>query len=102
MKYQRTQIYLDPGEHKELLGEAASRGTSLAGLVREIVASHLREKSAVYGAKKFDAIIGIASADEPTDVAAHEEEYRGEALEARYRKKIGLPPRSRPGKPRRR
>ncbi|MBI4730522.1 MAG: hypothetical protein HY775_13650 [Acidobacteria bacterium] len=91
MRYQRTQIYLDPEHHRALVADARRRGISLAALMREVVASHVREQAPSYETKSFDAIIGIIDG-EPTDVAAHFDEYLGEALDALDRKKMGVPP----------
>lgn len=88
MPYQRTQIYLDPDDHRRLREEAHRRGLSLAALLREIVRERLTPRS-VHDPVGFDALIGIVDAGEPTDVARHEEDYKREALDARYRQKMG-------------
>lgn len=107
MTYQRTQVYLDPEEHRKLVAEAASRGISLAALLREIVASHVGERAAPYEAKGFESIIGIIRSDKPTDVARFGDEYMAEAMDELYRKKMGLEPkrarrRTSSGRPKRR
>lgn len=88
MKYQRTQIYLEPEDHRKLCEEARRRGVSLAALLREVVGSHLREQSVPSGPPSFDAIVGVADLPSATDVARDEVAYRDEALAARYRKKV--------------
>lgn len=103
MRYQRTQVYLDPEEHRRLVKEARERGLSLAALIREIVSEHVRERTAPYETKGFDAIIGIAGDDKgPTDVAEHIDKYLGEALEARYLEETAWLRRSSRGAKRRR
>lgn len=87
MKYTRTQLYLEPDEHRALREEAARRGVSLTALVREIVAGW--RKGDEPGATGFDAIIGLIDVGPETDVASDEERYRHEALERRMEKKLG-------------
>lgn len=89
MTYQRTQIYLEPDDHRRLLEEARARGISLASLLREIVARHLQQKGTPVQ-KSFDALIGIVDAPGSTDVARDRMAYRSEALETRYRRKMGV------------
>lgn len=99
MRYQRTQIYLEPEHHRRLVEEARARGVSLASLLREIVADHVSERAPRYASKGFDAIIGIAGGDEPTDIVGRWDEYMDEAMDALYEKKMSLlssdPPRQR-------
>ena len=84
MQYQRTQVYLDPEEHRALSAEAARRGLSLAALIRELVRSRRR----VVESKTFDAIIGVWSGA-PTDVARDQRDLLQTALETRLKKKLG-------------
>lgn len=111
MRYQRTQIYLEPEHHRRLVEEARERGISLAALLREIVAERVSERAPKYGEKSWDALIGIIDTGEETDIVGRWDEYMADVWEARYRKKMGLPvpppkplpPRKRSGKsPRRR
>ena len=88
MAYQRTQIYLDADDHRRLRDEAHRRGLSLAALLREIVRERLAPRPPPDLAG-FDALIGIVDSGEPTDVARHEDDYKADALDARYRKKMG-------------
>lgn len=92
MRYQRTQISLEPDQHRKLVDEAAARGISLAELLRLIVREHVREQAAPYKAKSWDAITGIVVLDEETDIVANWDEYLGEAFEANYERKIGRDP----------
>ena len=88
MSYQRTQIYLDAEDHRRLKLEAGRRGQSLTGLLREIVARHVRERVAPYRPLGFDTIIGIARGP-VSDVARDERELRDAALDARFKRKLG-------------
>lgn len=88
MRYQRTQIYLDPEDHRRLTEEAAARGISLAALLREIASSHVREQAPSYGEKSMSAIIGLFDGP-PTDIAKYKDEYLEDAAEWLYWKKMG-------------
>lgn len=90
MKYQRTQISLDPGHHQQLVDEAADRGISLAELLRQIVSEHVAEQAAPYEAKSWNAITGIAETEGEMDVARHFDDYMAEAMDRLYRKKMSL------------
>lgn len=91
MNYERTQVYLEPGDRSRLIEEARNRGMSLAGLLREIVARHLRECGLGRERRDFSSLIGVVDAQEPTDITGQQRAYRDEALQARYRKKLGEP-----------
>ncbi|MGH2829427.1 MAG: CopG family transcriptional regulator [Actinomycetota bacterium] len=88
MGYQRTQIYLDPDEHRRLVREAAERGISLAAYMREIVANRAGEQDAPHDTRSWDNFIGAISAgavrydDDPDAEVA-------EAIEWNYRRKMG-------------
>jgi hypothetical protein len=88
MKFQRTQIYLDPDDHRRLTDEAHRRGVSLAALLREIIRERLAPRSS-RGPHGWDDLIGIIDWGEPTDIALHEGDYRADTLDARFRKKMG-------------
>ncbi|MBI4728385.1 MAG: hypothetical protein HY775_02630 [Acidobacteria bacterium] len=102
MKYHRTQILLDPEEHRRLVREAAERGLSFAAYLREIVATRVAEEATPYDARSWDSLFGIISAGAPgadfdTEVA--------EAFEAEYRRDVGArsrAPKKTPGRARRR
>jgi len=90
MGYQRTQIYLDPGEHRRLLSEAAARGLSLAALLREIVAQRSVpgvERRARLSFGPLHGLIDVAAGD----VVRTKDADKIERASARYRKKMGLP-----------
>ena len=92
MKYIRTQIYLDPEEHRRLTAEAKAKGISLAALIREIAAGHTAERSALYDKKGWDSLIGSAGSGEPTDIARFKDQYLAEAMDQLYEKKMGRAP----------
>ena len=56
MQFKRTQIYLEPDQHRALLEEARDRGVSLAALLREIVSTWTSGPAPAAG---FDALIGV-------------------------------------------
>ena len=87
MRYTRTQIYLDPDDHRRLVDSARARGISLAELIREIVSRFTREETPGK-AQSFDAIIGVADG-EPTDIARRKDEYMNEVWDDRLAKKMG-------------
>jgi len=81
MKYKRTQIYLGPEDHRDLIEQARARGVSLAGLLREIVSAWTG--GATPSASGFDALIGLVDEGEETDVARRQAEYKREARQRR-------------------
>jgi len=91
VRYQRTQIYLDPDEHRRLTAEAAARGISLAELMRQIVSSHVREQAAPYATKTWSSIAGVVDGErgEATDIERDEDLLKSAAWEARIAKKTG-------------
>jgi len=92
MKYQRTQVYLEPADHAALVREAADRGISLAELMRELVSAHVSESAPAYGTKSWDAIIGIGGDGPASDVSRHEDEYKAAGFEAMQPKGARLLP----------
>jgi hypothetical protein len=87
MRYTRTQVYLDPDDHRRLVDEARARGISLAALIREIVSEFTRGRRRA--SSSFDSIIAIVKTGEPSDIARFQDEYMREALERRLAKKMG-------------
>ena len=69
---QRTQIYLHPEQHRALVREASKKGISLARLIREIIAKHLKEQTTPVSASKetFFKIVGMGRSGK-TDVSVH-------------------------------
>jgi len=72
----RTQVYLEPEQHRVLKREAAERGISLAELLRRIVEDHLRKDRS---RKDFFKIVGLGRSGR-SDVAAEHDRYLAEAI----------------------
>ncbi|MEX2375080.1 MAG: CopG family transcriptional regulator [Dehalococcoidia bacterium] len=89
MRYQRTQVYLDPEDHRRLRKEARERGVSLTALLRQIVSAHVSERAPAYEPKSFDAITGIVDLGEPTNIVDNWDAEMAKAMHARYEKKMG-------------
>lgn len=100
MRYQRTQVYLDPEEHAALVKEAAGRGISLAELMRELVSSHVRERAPTYETKSWNALFDIAGSDEGEsfDIVENWDEEVGAAFEALYEASLNRPTRKKPAR----
>lgn len=81
MKYTRTQVYLDPDQHRSLWEEARNRGVSLAELVRQIVQRHFEQQdhASVRPKETYMKIVGLGSSGKK-DVSARHDAYLGEAL----------------------
>ena len=91
MRYQRTQIYLDPEDHRRLSNEAQQRGISLAALLRLIVSDHVSEGAPTYEPKSFDAITAIFDSGRPADIARDFDKELAVAMNRRYAKTTDAP-----------
>jgi hypothetical protein len=83
---QRTQITLPSEDHRRARARASDLGVSLAEYIRRLVANDLysaRETASV------DALFDLGSAGDGSDVAAHKDEYVGEAVESGARPRAG-------------
>ena len=89
MSYTRTQVYLEPEDHRRLSERAKKEGKPLTALLREIVADYLRRDPEGDAVRGFDAIVGIAGDGDETDVAHDEREALRDARDERARKKLG-------------
>jgi hypothetical protein len=78
---QRTQITLDPEQHRRARARAAELGISLAEYIRTLVHHDLREERAAYDTS---AIIGLGDSG-GSDIARMKQEYLGDAIDARHR-----------------
>lgn len=76
MNLKRTQIYLEPEQHRSLKREAASRGMSLSELLREVVSDYLREE---HSRDDFYAIVGLGRSGRD-DGAKRHDHYLEEAV----------------------
>lgn len=77
----RTQIYLDPIQHKKLKQEARERDISMAQLVREIVDGHFDSGSVKKSYTKADymSIVGMFDSGR-SDVAENHDQLVGKAM----------------------
>lgn len=89
MKYQATQVYLDPEDHARLKAEAQRRGISLAALMRALVSGHAAESVPDYDAKSWDALI-VDAKGRRTDIRREADSYQAEAMDALYEKKMRM------------
>ncbi len=79
---QRTQIMLDPEDHRGAKRRAAEAGISLAEYIRRLVRADLEE------APKADVSVlfglGDSGGSGGSDIANHKDQYIGEAVEAEH------------------
>jgi hypothetical protein len=76
---QRTQISLPPEDHRRARARAADLGVSLAEYIRRLVA---RDLYAERDAAPVEALFGLGSSADGSDVSTHKDAYVGEAIEA--------------------
>lgn len=80
---QRTQISLDPEQHRKLRKRAAELGVSMAGYLRSIIDRELGEESA-----RGDVSTILALGDSGgSDVARHKDDYVAAAVQATDRRR---------------
>lgn len=82
----RTQIALDPEDHRRVKRRAAEQGVSLAEYVRRAVRRELGDEQRP--ATDISVIFGLGSSG-GSDIAKHKDRYVGEAVEAEYLRKTG-------------
>ncbi len=82
----RTQIALDPEDHRRAKRRAAEMNVSLAAYVRDVVRRDLGGEDRP--AADISAIFGLGSSG-GSDIGRHKDRYVGEAVEAEYRGKTG-------------
>ena len=75
----RTQIRLDPDEHRRAKLRAAELGVSLAAYIRRVVGEDLAAPAAKPDARKITGLFGSGNAD----IARRKDEYLAEAIEAK-------------------
>jgi hypothetical protein len=85
MRFQRTQIYLDPEEHRRLLAEAAERGLSLAEHLRRVIGARTGEPAIPYDARSFDGIFDLINSGHK-DTVEHMDEEVGLAFEEEFQR----------------
>ena len=76
MALKRTQIYLEPEQHRSLKREARERGISLAELLRQIVEDYLRKKRP---REEFLRIVGLGRSGK-SDIAAEHDRCLAEVI----------------------
>lgn len=74
MTFRRTQIYLDPEEHRRLVLEAAERGLSLTEYLRRVIGNRAGEQSAAYHTRSWDQLFGLLDSGKRDSVEAMDEE----------------------------
>ena len=95
MVYKRTQIYLDPEEHRRLVREAAERGLSLTEYLRRVIGDRAGEERVSYAARTWDALIGIIDSG-PKDTVDSMDEEVAEAFDQEHRRGRRRRPKSSP------
>lgn len=95
MTYQRTQIMLDPEEHRRLIAEAAERGISLAEYLRRIIASRTSESAVPYAMRSFEGLFNALDSG-AKDTVEHMDEEAGAAFDEELRRSLTRRTRARP------
>ena len=80
---QRTQIYLEPEQHRRVKTRAAEMGVSMAEYLRTMIE---RDLGGSAGGGDVSAIIGLGDSG-GSDVAQHKDQYVGAALDAARQRK---------------
>lgn len=80
----RTQIMLDPTEHRRATERAAEEGISLAEYIRRLV----RADAELPPPTDIRSIMGIGDSG-GSNIAKYKDEYIGEAIEADWKRKTG-------------
>jgi hypothetical protein len=78
----RTQISLPPDEHRQARKRASELGVSLAEYVRRLIRQDLRAPEEPRNVH-ISEIFGIGDSG-GSDIAAHKDEYIGDAVEAQH------------------
>ena len=76
MSLKRTQIYLEPEQHRLLKQEAAAKGVSLAELLRQLARDHLHTEPQ---REDFARIVGLGRSG-VADTSEDHDRYIGEAV----------------------
>lgn len=78
MKLKSTQVYLTEAEHAALQRAAARGGTSMTGILRDLVERYLMENE--HPPTDLTDLIGVVSTVEPTDIAVQKDRLLERAL----------------------
>ncbi len=76
MPFKRTQVYLEPEQHRLLKKEAEAKGISLAELLRQLAREHLRREIAH---KDFFTIVGLGESGK-SDGSEEHDRYIAESV----------------------
>jgi len=76
MGLKRTQVYLEPEQHRSLKREARERGISLAELLRQIVGHYLRRERP---REEFLRIVGLGKSGR-SDISEEHDRYLVESI----------------------
>lgn len=79
----RTQIMLDPEEHRRARQRAADAGISLAEYVRRLVRADLDDTPRT----DVSVLFGLGDSG-GSDIAKHKDDYIGDAVEAGYERGV--------------
>jgi hypothetical protein len=77
----RTQVSLDPNDHRDARRRTAEQGISLAEYIRRLVHADLARPG--HSTPDISSIFGLGDSG-GSDIANHKHEYVGEAIEARH------------------
>ena len=80
----RTQIMLDPEEHRQASAKAAEAGISLAEYIRRLVRADVEMPPKT----DISVIFGLGDSG-GSNIAKYKDEYIGEAIEAEWKRKTG-------------
>lgn len=85
MNLTRTQVYLDPFDHKILKLEARANKVSLASLIRKIIKEHFLKEGnhSLFTKDDYMSIVGLGRSG-GRDISARHDLYLGEALNEEY------------------
>jgi hypothetical protein len=75
----RTQVYLEPEQHRWLRGEARALNVSMTELLRNIVAEHMHGRHPFPSREAFMSIVGLGESG-PDDVAEEHDRYLVEVI----------------------
>jgi plasmid stability protein len=83
----RTQIQLPEEQHRQLKAEAHRRGTSMAAVVRDLVARGLASDGSAKTPRRYEALLAMIGCgrDTATDVAENHDKYLADILYESHR-----------------
>ncbi len=75
----RTQVYLEPEQHRWLRDEAKELDVPMTELLRQIIDEHVRERRRVPSASAFMRIVGLGESN-VDDVSERHDDYLAEEI----------------------